>query len=283
MGLRRIYPIRCGYRIMKKTVLLSFLVGLLFGSASEVLACGSCVYILFDRFLPPIMGWVALSVIWSFSLSIYTAISGIEIWGANRPISWLILVSILLITSFMFIGPIFLLFLTLPGIILSFKAFLPVKSINDKVKRDLRIISGAGIAGLMILITMTANIKHERTEADFILKHENSGPARMSLNQLIGQTPAQLNDLREIVLKGKNSQIVAIASEGIATHGEPLQDAPLLLNVYEKNYGNDDEKIESALSKLTGLTLSEGSPPQEWKRNWNLKADRGPYYSKSSH
>jgi hypothetical protein len=47
-----------------------------------------------------------------------------------------------------------------------------------------------------------------------------------------------------------------------------------LLNVYEKNFGNDDdEKIESALSKLTGLTLPEGSPPAEWTRNWNLRAD----------
>ena len=89
--------------------------------------------------------------------------------------------------------------------------------------------------------------------------------------------------MREIVLKGKNSQTVAIASEGIATHGDPFQDAPLLLNVYEKNYGNDDdEKIESALSKLTGLTLPEGSPPEEWKRNWNHMADRGPYYSQGS-
>lgn len=261
---------------MKKTVLLSFLVGLLLGSASEAFACGSCVYIHFDRIIPPITCWVALSVIWSFSLSIYSAITGIEIWGVYRPVSWLILVSILFITSFMFIGPIFLLLLIFPGIIFSFKAFLLDKSMNTKVKRELRIISAAGITALMILITMTANIKHERTEADFILKHENSGPARMALKQLIGQTPAQLNDLREIVLKGKNSQTVAISSEGIAAHGDPVRDVPLLLNVYEKIYGNDDdEKIELALSKLTGLTLPEGSPPEEWKRNWNLNMDIG--------
>jgi hypothetical protein len=73
----------------------------------------------------------------------------------------------------------------------------------------------------------------------------------MALKWLIEGTPAQLNDLREIALKGKNSQTVAIASEGIATHGDPFQDVPLLLKVYEKNFGNDhDEKIESALSKL---------------------------------
>ncbi len=128
----------------------------------------------------------------------------------------------------------------------------------------------------MILITMTASIKHERTDADFILKYENFGPGKMALERLISQTPAQLNDLREIVLKGKNGQTVAKASEGIAAHGDPVQDAPLLLNIYEKIYGNDgDEKIELALSKLTGLTLPEGSPPEEWKRNWNLNTDIG--------
>ena len=266
--------------MMKKIFLLSFLISFLSGSASEVLACGSCMYIHFDRILPPVVGWVALSVIWSFSLSICSAITGIEIWGVYKPVSWLILVSILFITSFMFIGPLFLLFLIFPGIIFSVKAFLPDKSMNAKVKRELRVISAAGITALMILIAMTANIKHERTEADFILKHENSGPARMALKQLIGKTPAQLNDLREVVLKGKNGQTVAKASEGIAAHGDPVRDVPLLLNVYEKIYGNDgDEKIELALSKLTGLSLPEGSPPEEWKRNWNLKADRGPYYS----
>jgi hypothetical protein len=188
----------------------------------------------------------------------------------------MVLVSILFITSLMFIGPMFLLILIFPGIISAIKAFLPDKSFDSKVKTGLRIIGASGIAGLMILITMTASIKHERTEADFILKHENSGPATMALKRLIEQTPAQLNDLREIALKGKSSQTVAIASEGIATHGDPFQDATLLLKVYEKNFGNDDdEKIESALSKLTGLTLPEGSPPEEWKRNWNLTADEG--------
>jgi hypothetical protein len=259
---------------MKTTVLLLFFIGLILGSANEALACGSCMYIQFDRILPPIMGWVALSVLWSFSLSIYSAITGTKIRGICRPVSWLILVSTLLITSSMFIGPIFLLILIFPGIISAINAFLPDKSVNSKVKRGLRIISAAGIAGLLILITITTNIKHERTEADFILKHENSGPAIMALKQLIEQTPAQLNDLREIALKGNDSRTVAIASEGIAIHGDPIQDVPLLLKVYKKNFGNDgDEKIESALSKLTGLTLPEGSPPEEWKRNWNLKAD----------
>ncbi len=39
----------------------------------------------------------------------------------------------------------------------------------------------------------------------------------MALKWLIEGTPAQLNDLREIALKGKNSQTVAIASEGIVS------------------------------------------------------------------
>lgn len=260
---------------MKSAVLSLFFIGLILGSAIEALACGACIYIHFERILPPIMGWVTLSVMWSFSLSIYSTITGTKIRGVCRPVSWLILFLILFFTSLMFIGPIFLLFLIFPGIISAINEFLPDKSVNSEVKRGLRIISAAGIAGLLILITMTAHIKHERTEADFILKHENSWPAKMALKQLIEQTPAQLNDLREIALKGKNPRIVAMASEGIATHGDPLQDVLLLLKVYEKNFGNDDdEKIELALSKLTGLTLPEGSLPEEWKRNWDLREDK---------
>ena len=262
--------------MMKKRYLLLILCSLLLDSVSEALACGSCMYINSDRILPPITGWVALSLIWSFSLSIYAAITGIRIWGVYGPLRWLITVSILYIVSTLFTGPIFLLLFIFPGILLFLKAFLPNNSMLGKEDKFLWILNSAGIAGLMILITMTASIKHERTDADFILKYENFGPGKMALERLISQTPAQLNDLREIVLKGKNGQTVAKASEGIAAHGDPVQDAPLLLNIYEKIYGNDgDEKIELALSKLTGLTLPEGSPPEEWKRNWNLNTDIG--------
>jgi hypothetical protein len=130
---------------------------------------------------------------------------------------------------------------------------------------------------------MTATIQNMRTEADFILKYENSGPATTALKRLTGQTPGQLNHLREIALKGKNSQIVATACEGIATHGDPFQDVYLLLNVYQRNYGKyEDDKIELALSKLTGLALPEDSPPEEWKRKWDLKTDRGPTIAKAT-
>ena len=222
-------------------------------------AVHACTFILTDVTTDHGLGGVIGHVVF-FAQHLFSH-SGTEIRGVCRPVSWLILVSILFITSLMFIGPIFLLILIFPGIISAINAFLPDKSVNGKVKRGLRIINAAGIAGLLILITMTANIKHERTEADFILKHEYSGPAIMALKQLIEQTPAQLNDLREIALKGENGRTVAIASEGIATHGDPFQDAPLLLNVYEKNFGNDgDEKIESALSTTYGFNPTRRFP-----------------------
>jgi hypothetical protein len=56
-----------------------------------------------------------------------------------------------------------------------------------------------------------------------------------------------------------------------------------LLSAYSRIYGDDgDDKIESSLSKLTGLTLPEGTPPAKWKRNWNLKTDRGPTIAKAA-
>ena len=251
---------------MKNRYLLLIVGCLLMGSVNEALACGSCMYINFDRILPPIAGWVILSVLWYFSLTVYAAITNTKIWGVYRPLWWLIITSILYVTSLMFIGPIFLLLLILPGIILSFKVFLLNKSIHRKEKRNLRILSVTGIACLTFMITVTVNIHRERTDADFILKYENSGPGRMVCKRLVHQTPAQLKDLREVVLKGNNSQIVAIACEGIATHGDPVRDVPLLIDAYARIYDNDEnEKVELALSKLTGLSLPEGSSPDAWK------------------
>ena len=118
----------------------------------------------------------------------------------------------------------------------------------------------------MFMSTITVTIHRERTDADFILQHENSGPSRMALERLVNQTPAQLKDLRKVVLKGKNSQTVAIASEGIAAHGDPVRDVPLLIDAYARIYGIDeDDKIERALAKLTGFSLPEGSSPEAWK------------------
>jgi hypothetical protein len=167
----------------------------------------------------------------------------------------------------MFIGPVFLLLLNLPGIILVFKAFLPNKSIPKKEKRNLKILSVAGIACLSFLIAVTVNIRRERTDADFILKYEYSGPAKMACERLVYNAPAQLNEIREIVSKAKNSRVVAIASEGIGNHGDPGRDVPLLIDAYARIYGEyEDEKVELALSKLTGLNLPEDSSPSDWKK-----------------
>lgn len=48
---------------MKKTVFMSCLCCPLIVSVTEAIACGSCMYVHFDRILPPVMGWVALSVL----------------------------------------------------------------------------------------------------------------------------------------------------------------------------------------------------------------------------
>jgi hypothetical protein len=94
----------------------------------------------------------------------------------------------------------------------------------------------------------------------------------MFCKRLAHATPPRLKDLREIVLKGKNSRLIAIACEGIATHGNPERDLPLLINAYERIFGTaEDEKVESALFKLTGLNLPEGSSPDIWKEQ--LTAD----------
>lgn len=257
---------------MKKRYLFLIVWLSLIGSANESLACGSCMYVHFDKILPPIWWWVLLSVSWYFSLSIYTSITETKIWGVFGPIGGLILIFFLYVMSFMYIGPIFILLLILPGIILSLKVFILSKWLDMKGKRNLRVISAIGIFCLTFLIAISGNIHRDRTEADFILKHENSGPSKMFCERLAHATPPRLKDLREIVLKGKNTKLIAIACEGIATHGDPERDLSLLINAYERIFGAaEDEKVESALSKLTGLNLPEGSSPDIWKEQ--LTAD----------
>jgi len=260
---------------MKNRYLFLIVCFSLIGSANESLACGSCMYIHFDRILPPILWWVILSVSWYFSLSIYAFIKKTKIWGVYGPVWGLTLFFFLFVTSFMIFGPIFLLLLILPGIVLSLKVFLLSKSIKIKEKRNLRVVSAVGISCLTFLITISANIHRERTDADFILKYENSGLGEMFCKRLADQTPVKLKDLRKIVLKGNNRQLVAIACEGIATHGDPVRDVPLLIKAYERIFGADeDEKVESALSKLTGLNLPEGSSPDIWKEQLTAESQK---------
>ena len=260
---------------MKNRYLFLIVCFSLIGSANESLACGSCMYIHFDRILPPIFWWVILSVSWYFSLSIYASITKTKIWGVYGPFGGVVLFFFLFVTSFMFLGPLFLLLLTLPGIVLSFKVFFLSKSINIKEKRHLRVVSAIGISCLTFLIAISANINRERTDADFILKYENSGPGEMLCKRLALQTPAKLKDLREVALKGNNTQLVAIACEGIAIHGDPVRDVPLLIKAYERTFGADeDEKVELALSKLTGLNLPEGSSPDTWKEQLAAKSQK---------
>jgi hypothetical protein len=257
---------------MKKRYLFLIVWLSLIGSVNESLACGSCMYVHFDKILSPIWWWVLLSVSWYYSLSIYTSITETKMWGVFGPVGGLILILFLFVTSFMLFGPIFIFLLILPGIILSLKVFLLSKWIDVKGKRNLRVISAVGISCLTYLIVVSANIQRERTEADFILKHENSGPSEMFCKRLAHATPPRLKDLREVVLRSNNMKLISIACEGIAAHGDPVRDVPLLINAYERIFGAaEDEKVESALSKLTGLNLPEGSSPYIWKER--LTAD----------
>jgi hypothetical protein len=258
--------------MMKKRYFFLIVCFSLIGSANESLACGSCMYVYFDKILPPIWWWVLLSVSWYYSLSIYTSITETKIWGVFGPVGGLILILFLFVTSFMQFGPIFIPLLILPGIILSLKVFLLSKWLNFEGKRNLRVISAIGISCLTFLIVVSANIHRERTEAAFIIKYEDYGLSEMFCERLAHATPPRLKDLREIVLKVKNPKLTAIACEGIATYGDPVRDVPLLIDAYERIFGAvEDEKVESALSKLTGLNLPEGSSPVIWKEQ--LTAD----------
>jgi hypothetical protein len=173
----------------------------------------------------------------------------------------------------MFTGPIVLLFLILPGVVLSFKVFFPKRSIYGREKHNLKIISAVGIACLTGMIITTAIMRHVRTDADFILKYEYSYQGESVLNKLLYQRSSKLNELREIVRRGKNSRIIAMAGENIAAYGDSMRDVPLLLEAYARIYGNDeDETVEKALSKMTGISLPEGSPPEKWRKHWNLNA-----------
>ena len=73
----------------------------------------------------------------------------------------------------------------------------------QKERRHLRIISAVGVTCPSFMVTLTLMIRHERTDADYILKYENTGPSKTALIEVVNQTPAKTNDLREIVLKGK--------------------------------------------------------------------------------
>ena len=251
----------------KKWLIAGAIVWLL--PAGDASACGACMYGIFDWLLPPIKGWVLLAVAWSFVLSGYSTFTGVPIWGVFRLLGWIATVIILALTSLMYFGPVFLLLLMLPCIVSSVYAYLPDKMMDRKVKRDLKVIGAVGLAGLAFM-TVTMQIQlHNRSEAAFILKWENTFQSQKLLEGLAQATPPKLNQLREVIRHAKSDYILAKASQGIATHGDAAIDVPLLIDAYMRTSNKDENrKIEQALARLTGLNLPEGSPPDIWKATW---------------
>lgn len=224
---------------------------------------------LYDAILPPIGYWVLYSTLLYISLSIYSYVTATDIWGIpGLGIAFTLIAAMYMAATF--IGLIAFLFLLLPGIV--FIIYIVQSKNYSELNVAIKFFHGIAIAGLVGLVSLSIYTHQTRTYADFILDWENTYQAKRQIRLLNEQGATRLEELRIVILHG-NERTVAIASDGLAEHGVPSIDVPILIDAYERLQINSAasselQNVEANLSKLSSLRLPEESSPETWRELW---------------
>jgi hypothetical protein len=261
---------------MHRSLLFSILITLIgFSTPSMAEACGTCMFAIFDRILPPIHLWSFFPIIWFLAPSIAVMIRGGKVDDIPPFITAAAVVFGLLLVGAMSIGPLGLILLLIPCLYISTVIISREKprTWDKRLVRDLKIISFVGWFFFVGLVWYTVYIHSSRSPSDYILKWEPFGPGERLLKKLARSSPKALADLRKILKTARYSPTLEIAAEGFQTFGEPETDVPLLIDTFAKCSVLGSlpciSKVEAALRELSGLDLPEGTPAAIWWRNWN--------------
>lgn len=260
--------------LRKYSILVIALIGtILLLSASYVEACGVCVAAVFDKFIPPILYWSLLSILWFLAIAFTASVRREKIANVPSVIAAFPLVIGLIIIGSMYLGPISLLPLLIPCIIVTLNAFFSSKekASRQRLTKDIKIIGTCGIIAVVGLGAYSVYLRSSRTESDYILKWENTYSGKQALKNFKMLGAEAVNDLRAIIQRGGSTAVV-IASEGLAEVGDPESDVPLLLNaltsIRSMRYSTESAKVEKALRTLTGIDLPEGTTSDIWRKEW---------------
>ena len=239
-----------------------------------VVACGMCLYASFDHVLPPVWLWCLFANMW------FLAASAVVTWrGASVP--WVPRIGKALIFSILawlvspaFTGPIIFVALMLPAIMATIRAIckITLAGSTEGVNRDLRNVGIAAVLTAVVLGYYSYEIIGSRTEAEYILSWQGTGPAAVALRDLRKRGLEAVEDYRVVVINGSEA-IAGRAAELLAGIGRPEVDVPLLIRSLQRFQANQagasgSRRIEAALRKMSGLDLPHGTSAKEWGQAW---------------
>jgi hypothetical protein len=143
-------------------------------------------------------------------------------------------------------------------------------------------VSVVGIVGVAIAVILGFNshrIANTRTEAEYILAWQGTGPAASVFSELREAGPEAAEDFREIVRRGSKS-IVGDAAQLLAQVGRPEKDVPILIESLGRFQAVQPgtsvvAEIEDALRSISGLDLPVGATARQWKQAWRKDRQNG--------
>jgi hypothetical protein len=231
---------------MKWIVVISLLIWMV--SAPPALACGSCMFMLFDRMMPPILFWCAWSLTWFLSMAILSS-----------NVKHLIFAFVAILSGIFFFGPIAIFSLVLVPIFGFFKAIVqrqkePALGI---VRKCVLVIGLAHVISAIVGTGMTVHTLRNRTETEYVVKWSGSGHIRPQFQLLRNEEPGSIEAYRYIVQNGFGP-MVSEAAERLGSIGDPTQDVDILRIAGGRASAGDSKVSEAVDAAIKALEKRMG-------------------------
>ncbi len=238
-------------------------------------ACGNCVVAAVDRSLPGafFLG-VPLVMIWFATVANLVNRGAPQIrWVPTLPMTALAIV-VLLLAGLIFFGPL----IAIPPLIFCLVLWVSScgadfsQKLGSKLVKRLR-LTNAIFSGVLIGFGIYSGyIRYSRTEADFIMAWETTGPGTAALQKLLQSGSESLPDLRQLALNG-NASLGSAAAKRLAVIGDPKTDVPVLIRALDRarrepSAGLSASDLEAALRSQSGINLPDDTTIDQWQLEW---------------
>lgn len=263
---------------------LSLLAVLFLGLEQGAEACGMCGYAIFWHFLPPVVSWSVIALVWFLAYSLVSTRFSDNAWQSDQDnlillpgmpggLIWVVIAALL---SPAILGPIG----TLPFFIPCFINFVlslssaPIRKWSPKLKWYLKMIGGLSLIALAVTGVLDVVASRKMDQADVIMKWDGTVLTFRGLRALKEQEPDSIPLYRKLVREGKN-YVRSMAAQRLAEIGNKEEDVPLLIEALEDEYRREPEgphyaahNISETLHKMTGIDLPREATAEIWLEKW---------------
>lgn len=165
---------------------------------ADAAACGTCVFAVFDRVLPPAGWWFVWALAWFAASAAVLTISKDKLRPQPR-LPWAAALTAVAVFGSSFIGPAFGFAL----VVLPAAAFvLAWRGEPRPAKRRLRLVGAAALVVAMGLGARSYLVLSTRTEGDYVVRWQGTDPAHQIFEYLAADPVRHEAELRKIALLG---------------------------------------------------------------------------------